>query len=243
MSTHYLGNHFDIHGGGMDLQFPHHENEIAQSEAFSGEKYVNYWIHNGFITINKEKMSKSLKNVYTIRTALKDHHPEVLRFFILSSHYRSPLIYSDYQLIETNKILTSLYLSIRGVKIENDQTVIPSYIEAFKKAMDNDFNTPVAISILFDISKQINKHIKYEVVPLVNTLKYLGGILGILQDNPDDFLEGNISNNDIEIKIQERIIAKNNKDYILADKIRNDLKNDGAILEDCSDGLTMWRKI
>ena len=109
--------------------------------------------------------------------------------------------------------------------------------------MDNDFNTPVAISILFDISKQINKHIKYEVVPLVNTLKYLGGILGILQDNPDDFLEGNISKNDIEIKIQERIIAKNNKDYILADKIRNDLKNDGIILEDCSDGLTMWRKI
>ncbi len=263
MSTCCLGNHFDIHGGGMDLQFPHHENEIAQSEGATGEKFVNLWMHNGFVRINEEKMSKSLGNFFTVREVLKQYKPEIIRFFILSSHYRSPLNYSDEQLNDAGAALTRLYTALRGCDSLN-ATIDADYKARFEQAMDDDFNTPVAVSVLFDLARELNK-VKGEgrgkACALAATLKYLGGLLGILQDDPDAFLKrdvtislagqsisaqsGNtstLSEEIIEGQIQARLAAKKAKNWAFADQIRNELKQQGVILEDAPDGTTSWRR-
>lgn len=247
MSTCCLGNHFDIHGGGMDLQFPHHENEIAQSEGATNEKFVNYWIHNGFVRVDDEKMSKSLGNFFTVREVLKKYRPEVIRFFILSSHYRSPLNYSDAQLDEAQTALTRLYTALRGIKTV-DMTIDADYKARFDVAMDDDFNTPIALSVLFDIAKALNK-VKTNVAQaqsLATTLRQLAAVLGILQDSPDTFLKGIQTDNSltpekIEQLIQDRIEAKKNKAWTRADKIRDELKKQGVILEDAAGNKTIWR--
>jgi cysteinyl-tRNA synthetase len=249
MSKNCLGNHFDIHGGGMDLQFPHHENEIAQSEAASGEKFVNVWMHNGFVRINEEKMSKSLGNFFTVREVLKQYRPEVVRFFVLSSHYRSPLNYSDEQLNESAAALTRLYTALRGL-VSRSELIQTNYTERFKQAMDDDFNTAVAVAVLFDMAREINK-IKTSDSTLASQLaaelKSLADVLGILQDSPEEYLqasdakEGAISEQEIESFIAKRVAAKQDKDWVLADKIRDDLKQQGIILEDVATG-TSWRR-
>lgn len=269
MSTCCLGNHFDIHGGGMDLQFPHHENEIAQSEGATGETFVNLWMHNGFVRVDDEKMSKSLGNFFTVREVLNQYQPEIIRFFILSSHYRSPLNYSDEQLNDAKAGLDRLYMALRGIEITTDAAIEDDYKTRFEQAMDDDFNTPVARSVLFDLARELNT-VKKESnidrsVALASSLKFLGGLLGILQDDPEVFLKGNIflANNSpsagtsitlvtssttvltgeyIDQQIQVRLDAKKAKDWALADKIRNDLKEQGVILEDSPDGTTSWRR-
>ncbi len=250
MSTCCLGNSFDIHGGGMDLQFPHHENEIAQSEGATGEKFVNLWMHNGFVRINEEKMSKSLGNFFTVREVLKQYQPEIIRFFILSSHYRSPLNYSDEQLNDARLALTRLYTALRGCAEENAD-IDMDYKVRFEVAMNDDFNTPVALSILFDLARELNaaKEAKLEKVQdLVATLRFLGGLLGIVQGDADDFLKSGVVNGEvvnvelIEQQIQARLAAKIAKDWSLADKIRDDLKGQGVILEDAPNGLSTWRR-
>ena len=250
MSTCCLGNSFDIHGGGMDLQFPHHENEIAQSEGATGEKFVNVWMHNGFVRINEEKMSKSLGNFFTVREVLKQYQPEIIRFFILSSHYRSPLNYSDEQLNDARLALTRLYTALRGCDGENAD-IDAAYKARFEAAMDDDFNTPVALSVLFDLARELNaaKEAKSEKVKdLVATLRLLGGLLGMLQGDADDFLKSGVVNGEainvelIEQQIQSRLAAKKAKDWSLADKIRDDLKGQGIILEDTPNGLSTWRR-
>ena len=252
MSTCCLGNHFDIHGGGMDLQFPHHENEIAQSEGATGEKFVNLWMHNGFVRINEEKMSKSLGNFFTVREVLQRYRPEIIRFFILSSHYRSPLNYSDEHLNEAGAALTRLYTALRGVEAA-EAAAEADYKARFEQAMDDDFNTPVALSVLFDLARELNKvkeNNREKTAQLAATLRYLGGLLGILQDDPDAFLKGgaiagsgtvSLSNEQIEQQIQARLDAKRNKDWATADRIRDALKEQGVILEDVPGG-TNWRR-
>jgi cysteinyl-tRNA synthetase len=262
MSTCCLGNHFDIHGGGMDLQFPHHENEIAQSEGATGEKFVNLWIHNGFVRINEEKMSKSLGNFFTVREVLKQYKPEIIRFFILSSHYRSPLNYSDEQLNDAGAALKRLYTALRGCN-SLDAAIDADYKARFEQAMDDDFNTPVAVSVLFDLARELNKAkegSQEKTHLLATTLKYLGGLLGILQDDPDAFLKQGITISAslpfissslsatatdvpfIEKQIQDRMTAKKAKNWALADQIRDELKHQGVILEDAPNGTTSWRR-
>ncbi|CAG7856038.1 partial cysteinyl-tRNA synthetase, partial [biofilm metagenome] len=193
MSTCCLGNHFDIHGGGMDLQFPHHENEIAQSEGATGEKFVNYWLHNGFVRVDNEKMSKSLGNFFTVREVLKQYQPEVIRFLILLSHYRSPLNYSDEQLNDAKAGLTRLYTALRDVEVI-ESVLIEDYQTRFEKAMDDDFNTPEALSVLFEIANELNKckQLKENVKAgqLAYCLKKSANLLGILNAEPTEFLQG-----------------------------------------------------
>jgi cysteinyl-tRNA synthetase len=268
MSTCCLGNHFDIHGGGMDLQFPHHENEIAQSEGATGEKFVNLWMHNGFVRVNEEKMSKSLGNFFTVREVLRISRPEVIRFFILSSHYRSPLNYSFEQLNEAETALDRLYTALRGVNVVNT-SVLPEYRSRFEQAMDDDFNTPVAVSVLFDLARDLNKSKSGEperAGQLATSLKSLGNLLGLLQDDPEAWLKGggNVvvivqpgelnltgstattmrghSEENIEKQIQARLEAKKAKNWALADQIRDELKQHGIILEDAPNGTTSWRR-
>lgn len=249
MSTNCLGNHFDIHGGGMDLQFPHHENEIAQSEGANDETFVNLWMHNGFVRVNEEKMSKSLGNFFTVREVLKSYRPEVIRFFILSSHYRSPLNYSDEHLDEAASALTRLYTALRGVDAVADMPD-QQYIERFTQAMDDDFNTPVAVAVLFDLARELNT-LKAEnstqTQHLAGCMLYMGNVLGILQDDPETFLQGSDGQQDsmsaeqIEAQIQLRLEAKKAKDWGTADRIRDELKVLGVVLEDVPDG-TNWRR-
>ncbi len=239
MATCCLGNHFDIHGGGMDLQFPHHENEIAQSEGATGEKFVNLWMHNGFVRINEEKMSKSLGNFFTVREVLKEYRPEVIRYFILSSHYRSPLNYSDESLKDAVSGLTRLYTALRDVEIIQSDIEV-EYKQRFEQAMNDDFNTPVALSVLFDLARELNKT---KSPALATTLKYLASFLGLLQENADNFLQGETDNDAaIETQIQARIDAKLAKNWALADQIRDELKAQNIILEDSPDGTTRWRR-
>ena len=239
MATCCLGNHFDIHGGGMDLQFPHHENEIAQSEGATGEKFVNLWMHNGFVRINEEKMSKSLGNFFTVREVLKEYRPEIIRFFILSSHYRSPLNYSDESLKDAVSGLTRLYTALRDVEIIQSDIEV-EYKQRFEQAMNDDFNTPVALSVLFDLARELNKT---KSPALATTLKYLASFLGLLQENADNFLQGKTDNDAaIETQIQARIDAKLAKNWALADQIRDELKAQNIILEDSPDGTTRWRR-
>jgi cysteinyl-tRNA synthetase len=246
MSNKILGNHFDIHGGGQDLQFPHHENEIAQSEAANDCKMANYWLHNGFVKIDDEKMSKSLGNFFTIQSILKDYLPEVVRFFILKAHYRSPLNYSDIQLDEAKQGLTRLYLTIRN-KVESRKSAIDwsnNYATRFKDALDDDFNTPAAIAVLYELANEINKSKDNHKTEL---LVSLANSLGILTMNPEDFLQGvmmpSIRDDGLNIDdlINKRNLAKENKDYEGADRIRKLLLENDILLEDTAEG-TIWRQ-
>lgn len=244
MSTCCLGDHFDIHGGGMDLQFPHHENEIAQSEAATGQTFVNYWMHNGFVRVNEEKMSKSLGNFFTVREVLKQYRPEIIRFFILSSHYRSPLNYSDEQLDDAGTALTRLYTALRGVDASGEQ-LLAEYVSRFEEAMNDDFNTPVALAVLFDLARELNK--AADKTALASTLKSLAAILGLLQDDPEAFLkggaaEGGLDEQQIEQLIADRAAAKAAKNWAQADAIRDQLKQQGVVLEDVAGGKTSWRR-
>ncbi len=268
MSTQCLGDHFDIHGGGMDLMFPHHENEIAQSEGATGHKFVNFWMHNGFVQINEEKMSKSLGNFFTVREVLKHYSPEVVRYFILSSHYRSPLNYSTDNLDSAKAALDRFYTALRDVavadvKVDMDDS---DYGKRFRAAMDDDFNTPEAVAVLFDLVRDLNRvkasNNKKEGQSLAAILRQLGSLLGILQHDPGVWLKQEISvgavdgvlvsdsfeakvvygEESIERLIQERLTARKAKNWKESDRIRDELKAQGIILEDRPDGTTDWRR-
>lgn len=251
MSTCCLGNTFDIHGGGQDLQFPHHENEIAQSEAATGEKFVHTWMHNGFVRIDDEKMSKSLGNFFTVREILERYRAEDIRYFILASHYRSPLNYSDQMLDAAGAALGRLYNALRDITIDSPlESEADEYTARFKQAMDEDFNTAEAIAVLFDLANQINKLKTTDMTQaaqLAARLKQLGGILGLLQDDPDAYLKSSgaadsgLSDEAIENMIAERSQAKADKNWAEADRIRDALKAQGIELED-KGGDTSWRR-
>ncbi|WP_173911023.1 cysteine--tRNA ligase [Acinetobacter sp. Marseille-Q1618] len=256
MSTCCLGNHFDIHGGGSDLTFPHHENEIAQSEASTGEQYVNYWMHVGFINVDGEKMSKSLGNFFTIRDVMEKFHPEVIRYFIVSSHYRSPVNFSDFALKEAKNALTRFYHAFKAYEqVYDDKTVDTlenGLVERFNSAMRDDFNTSEAIAVLFEIIKELNRAVKEENAEqsaiYYSTLRYLTNILGLVQHDVDDFLKSDIgqealglSEEQIADLIQQRVDAKKAKDFAKADKIRQSLLAQGVVLEDTRQG-TVWRR-
>lgn len=248
MSEQLLGIHFDIHGGGQDLQFPHHENEIAQSEGAHDHPFVNYWMHNGFVRVDNEKMSKSLGNFFTVREILKLYQPEVVRFFILRAHYRSPLNYSDQHLKDTKLALDRLYIALKEIdsidKVSIDWN--NQYAQKFKTAMDDDFNTPDAIAVLFELASDINKTNSRENAGL---LKALAALLGLLQQNPQSYLQNTVTAASeaaltaeaIEQLIQRRIEARKEKRYADADTIRKNLQAQGIILEDGPQGTT-WRR-
>ncbi|MCC2626151.1 MAG: cysteinyl-tRNA synthetase [Burkholderiales bacterium] len=241
MSEELLGKNFDIHGGGQDLQFPHHENEIAQSEAHNSCKFANYWMHNGFLNINDEKMSKSLGNFFTLRDVLDKYDAETIRFFMLRTHYRSPLNFSHDGLSDAKGGLTRLYTAIKPYTINKDEHIDWNigYASKFKQAMDDDFNTALAISVLFEIVSQINKEPNQQLAEL---LVMLSRSIGLLTREVKEFFNSSskISPKLIEEQIKNRQIAKQNKDFALADKIRNDLLEQGIILEDKPTG-TIWR--
>ena len=247
MSTNCLGNHFDIHGGGQDLQFPHHENEIAQSEAATGEHFVNVWMHNGFVRIDDEKMSKSLGNFFTVREILKLYQGEEIRYFVLASHYRSPLNYSDKLLDAARAALTRLYNSLRGLKL-GKADMNDAHVERFNKAMDDDFNTPEALAVLFELANQINKLREQDVKAagaLGALLKKLANVIGLLESDPEVYLQGGVGGEldaqQIEALIQQRLDARASKDWAEADRIRDELQAMGVQLED-KDGKTIWRR-
>ncbi len=246
MSDALLGEHFDIHGGGADLQFPHHENEIAQSEGAHGHQHVNYWIHNGFVRVDNEKMSKSLGNFFTIREVLEKYDPEVVRFFILRAHYRSPLNYSDQHLDDAKGALTRLYTALKNITPALAGERIDwhdPYAVAFKAAMDDDFNTPEAVAVLFDLASETNKT---NDPARASLLRALGGVLGLLQREPAAFLQAGVAESGyapekIEQLIAERVAAKKAKNYAEADRIRKELLDAGIVLEDTPQG-TVWRR-
>ena len=248
MSTHCLGVDFDIHGGGQDLQFPHHENEIAQSCGSGSETFVNLWIHNGFVRVDDEKMSKSLGNFFTIREVMARYLPEVIRFFILSSHYRSPLNYSDAHLDEARAGLTRLYNSIRDID-PGEGEVSDRYRQRFEQVMDDDFNTRAAVTVLHELAGEINRlddKSTAEAACLARTLVQLGDVLGIMQMAPAEFLHAAAGNGDITAEeitrlIEERAQAKAEKNYAEADRVREQLSGQGIILEDGPGGTT-WRR-
>ena len=258
MSCQLLGMHFDIHGGGQDLQFPHHENEIAQSEGAHGGIFVNYWMHNGFVRVDDEKMSKSLGNFFTIREVLKQYDAEVVRFFILRAHYRSPLNYSDQHLDDARGALTRLYTALKNVPPQamaidwND-----AYAGRFRAAMDDDFNTPEAMAVLFDLAAEANRS---KSAASSGLLKALGGTLGLLGQDAIAFLQGRAprdaseagqaavnasssteSRDQIDQMIAARAAAKKAKNYAEADRIRKELLTAGIVLEDTPQGTT-WRR-
>ena len=245
MSGSLLGKHFDIHGGGQDLQFPHHENEIAQSEGAHQCTFVNTWMHNGFVRVDNEKMSKSLGNFFTVREILVRYDPEVVRFFIIRAQYRSPLNYSDQHLDDAKQGLTRLYTALKEFDVGPD--VVDwgnAYAVRFKAAMDDDFNTPEAVAVLFDLVNEINKSRSIEAAVL---LKSLAAILGLLQRDASAFLQAGmsadagISPEQIELQIAARAAAKKEKNYAEADRIRKQLHESGVVLEDSAQG-TIWRR-
>lgn len=247
MSEEILGKNFDIHGGGQDLQFPHHENEIAQSEAHNGCQFANYWMHNGFLNVNDEKMSKSLGNFFTLRDVLNQYNPEVIRYFILKTHYRSPLNFSYDNLLDAKNSLTRLYQTLREYDFSSnicdfskiDWSV--NYAVNFKNAMDDDFNTSLAISILFELVNEINRTKDFELAKLLYTL---ANTVGLLSNNPQQFLQSGV---ELSAQVIEEMIVKRNKarldrDFALSDKIRDELLSNNIVLEDSKNG-TIWRKL
>ncbi|MEW6022518.1 MAG: cysteine--tRNA ligase [Pseudomonadota bacterium] len=249
MSCALLGEHFDIHGGGQDLQFPHHENEIAQSEGAFGGPMVNYWIHNGFVRVDNEKMSKSLGNFFTIRDVLKKYDAEVIRFFILRSHYRSPLNYSDVHIDDAKAALTRLYTALADIDLGSAPVAVDwneEHAVRFREAMDDDFNTPLAVAELFDLASEVNRT---KSVDTARQLKALAGVLGLLERAPQDFLragvgasEGGLDETQIATLIEQRAAAKKARNFADADRIRTELTAAGIILEDKPDGTTNWRR-
>jgi cysteinyl-tRNA synthetase len=265
MSASLLGAHFDIHGGGQDLQFPHHENEIAQSEAAHSHdgkpcQMANYWMHNGFVRVDDEKMSKSLGNFFTIRTVLEKYRPEEVRFFILRAHYRSPLNYSDVHLDDAKASLTRLYTALRGREVSTNK-IDWNHPQAarFKDAMDDDFNTPEAMAVLFDLANEVNRA---QSIETANLLKNLAAVLGLLQQDANEFLQGKVATisgatydsdfvsgsvttglteTQINDFILNRAEAKKTKNFAEADRIRKELADAGIILEDTPQGTT-WRR-
>jgi cysteinyl-tRNA synthetase len=253
MSTCLLGDTFDIHGGGPDLPFPHHENEIAQSEAATGKTFVNYWLHAGAVRTDNEKMSKSLDNFSTIRDVLKKYHPEVVRYFLLSSHYRSPINYSEENLIEARHGLDRFYNALRAYQdvtpIALTELKQSQYYRRYVEVMNDDFNTREAFSVMYEMVRDLNiagQEDPQHAPHLAAELRALGGILGILQEDAQQFLQGTktdigTESGEIEALINERESAKENKNYRRADEIRAQLKEQGIILED-SRGGTLWRR-
>jgi cysteinyl-tRNA synthetase len=238
MSCRLLGERFDIHGGGQDLQFPHHENEIAQSEGATGQPFVNYWVHNGFVRVDEEKMSKSLGNFFTVREILKKFDAEVVRFFILRAHYRSPLNYSDVHLEDAKSALGRLYTALKdSPKIHEAVDWSEPHARRFKEAMDDDFGTPEAVAVLFDLANRINAGEK----ALAPQLRALGGVLGLLQRDAQEFLQGGQAQSWITDAIAAREAARKRKDYPEADRIRKELLDKGIVLEDVA-GRTTWRR-
>ena len=251
MSCDLLGETFDIHGGGPDLMFPHHENEIAQSEAANGKKFVNTWMHSGPLRVNGEKMSKSLGNFWTIRDALKETNTqygdkngnETLRFFLLRSHYRSPIDFSSALVEDAHQALIRLYTALKNTPSDdNPLDWNEKYAAQFKEAMDDDFNTAQAVAVLFELAKEVNQTKSPE---LARQLKKLGGVLGILQLDPEAFVKGAVDSVDeaaVEALIAERKAAKAAKNWARADEIRKELLEKNIVLEDAPGGVTTWRR-
>ncbi|MBI3231097.1 MAG: cysteine--tRNA ligase [Burkholderiales bacterium] len=245
MTCAVLGERFDIHGGGLDLQFPHHENEIAQSEGALGHETVTYWMHNGFLVVDNEKMSKSLNNFFTIRDVLKSYDAEVLRFFLMRTHYRSPLNYSDFHLEDAKNALTRMYAALKETPPDdlgldwNEENAV-----RFKEAMDDDFNASLAMTYVLEMVNQVNRDKSPRVA---GQMKALAGVLGLLQRDPQAFLQGapsasSLSNEQIEAQIAARLDAKKAKNFQEADRIRADLLAAGIVLEDKPSGQTEWRR-
>ena len=238
MACQMLGNSFDIHGGGADLQFPHHENEIAQSEGATGQQFAKFWMHNGFINVDNEKMSKSLGNFFTIREVLKAFDAETVRFFLVRSHYRTPLNYSDVHLNDARGGLKRLYTALQAVTPTDVQIDWSNaYAARFKAAMDEDFGTPEAVAVLFDLAGEVNRS---KVPEQAGLLKALGGILGLLQSDPQSFLQAGAGLDEaaIQAHIQARADAKAAKNFAEADRIRKVLLEQGIVLKDSAAGTT-----
>ncbi len=253
MATRELGEHFDIHGGGLDLKFPHHENEIAQSCGATGGRFADIWMHNGFLNIDNEKMSKSLGNFFTTREVLaKIKHPEVLRFFLLSSHYRGPMNYSPEQLDQAEAALTRLYTALRDVPVDSESPRISNWTSQFLASMDDDFNTPEAIAVLQGLARELNTAkdagvSRAELTGIGAELRHLAAVLGILRLTPEQWFRsgaaaGGLADSDIEARIAARLSARQTRNWAESDRIRDELAAAGIILEDKPGGATTWRR-